>query len=66
MPEVLSGEEVAAPNDLAYQNGKPDFDLVKPGRVFGGKVKNDGMRVLAQESFPGSISPFQIWSPWGK
>jgi hypothetical protein len=39
--EIVERGKEASRDDLPLDFGKPDFDLVKPGRVSGGKMKVD-------------------------
>ena len=41
--QVRSGRKVATANQLADQCTEPVFDLIQPGRVRGGEVKNDSL-----------------------
>src|SRR3954454_8169876 len=47
--EIFDRREYSAGNDLSFDTGKPDFDLVQPGRISGCEVPLDA-RMRFQES----------------
>ena len=53
----MDGGKDASCDDLPLDFGEPDFDLVKPGRVSGGKMKVDlgmlGQKLLDEFGFMG-------------
>ena len=55
--EIVDGGKDASGNDLPLDLGKPDFDLVKPRRIGGGKMNADlgmmGQKVLDELGFMG-------------
>ena len=55
--EIVEGGKDASGDDLPLDFGEPDFDLVKPGRVSGGKMKVDfgmlGQKLLDEFGFMG-------------
>ena len=55
--EIVDGGKDASCDDLPLDFGEPDFDLVKPGRVSGGKMKVDlgmlGQKLLDEFGFMG-------------
>jgi hypothetical protein len=55
--EIVDGGKDASRDDLPLDFGEPDFDLVKPGRVSGGKMKVDfgmlGQKLLDEFGFMG-------------
>src|SRR4029077_17921706 len=55
--EILEGGKDTSGDDLPLDFGEPDFDLVKPGRVSGGKMKVDfgmlGQKLLDELGFMG-------------
>ena len=51
--EIVDGGKDASGDDLPLDFGEPDFDLVKPGRVSGGKMKVDF----------GMLGPFRVHYP---
>ena len=50
--EVLGRGEGTAAQDLAGENGEPEFDLVEPGGMLGGEMEADAVIGIAQEGFP--------------
>ena len=55
--EIVDGGKDASGDNLPLNLGEPDFDLVKPGRVSGGKMKVDfgilGQKLLDEFGFMG-------------
>src|ERR1700755_2973208 len=47
--EIFDGREYSASDDLSFDTGKPDFDLVQPGRISGCEVQLHA-RMSLQES----------------
>ena len=50
--EFGCGLEITPAQELADQDGKPDFDLIEPGSVFRGEVETDAVSAIAQKRFP--------------
>src|SRR3954471_17074382 len=50
--EILGRGERAAAQDLAGEDGEPEFDLVEPGGMLGREVEADAVIGIAQEGFP--------------
>jgi len=62
---MLFAGEVATAQELAYENGEPDFNLINPGCVLGREMKNDTMpsRRNASRAFIEASTPDLPFSP---
>jgi hypothetical protein len=47
--KICHGCEVATAQNLACQDGEPQLDLIEPGGMLGGEVKDDAMARIAEE-----------------
>lgn len=53
--QVIHGSEIAAFEDFADQDAEPNLDPVHPGSMFGGVMKDNAMRGIAQKGSSGSL-----------
>jgi len=48
--QIIEGAEVAAADDFAREDGEPHLDLIEPGGVLWGEVKDDAVSGIAQKA----------------